>query len=186
MKALTLTEAPSALRAREAITIIVSSLALAISARLVIYFSFSPVPISLHDSVAVFLGIVLGPRRAALAIVLYLLEGVAGLPVFAAGGAGPLYLMGPTGGYLLGFVPAAVLAGGLARMDHHPIRQFLAMLAGGAVVFICGIAHLAHFVGWDNVFAFGLLPFIPGNLFKAFMLSYGGASLFAGIQKLRS
>ncbi len=84
---------------------------------------FTPIPIGLQTLFVLLTGLVLGPLWGASAIVLYLLVGLLGLPVFAAGTGGPAHLAGPTGGYLLGFLPAAVVAGLIARPGHgRPLR----------------------------------------------------------------
>jgi biotin transporter BioY len=114
------------------------------------------------------MGAALGSRRAALAMLLYLLEGTAGMPFFAGGASGPAHLIGPTGGYLLGFVPSAFVIGWFAERgwDRTPPRTFLAMLAGSIVLFACGLTPLAAFVPRGHVLAAGLYPFVVGDLLK--------------------
>ena len=108
-----------------------------------------------------------GARIAAATMLAYMVEGAAGLPVFAAGG-GVAYLVGPTAGYLVGMLAASVVVGELVR------RAGGAMLATGAamalgivIVYAAGAAWLAHFVGADKALSLGVLPFIAGDAAKA-------------------
>jgi len=98
----------------------------------------------------------------------YLLEGAAGLPVFAGGTAGPAVLVGPTGGYLAGFVLAARGVGWLAEhaLDRKVPTALLIFLGGEALIFACGLAVLARFVGLPTVLTVGLWPFLPGDALK--------------------
>ena len=99
---------------------------------------------------------------------LYLGEGLAGLPVFAGPVAGPAYFAGPTAGYLLGFVLAVVVVGGLAERgwDRNPATLFVAMLAGNALLYVPGLLWLQGFTGWDGVLQAGLFPFLFGDALK--------------------
>ena len=105
-------------------------------------------------------------------MVLYLVEGALGLPVFAgtpAHGLGLPYMLGPTGGYLLGFLAVAALMGWLAErgLDRSMPRLFAAMLLGHAVIFTLGWAWLATFVGPAKAWAGGVEPFLLGTLVKS-------------------
>ena len=144
-----------------------ASLCISISAQFSI--PFYPVPFTLQTLTVLLAGIILGPRAGGVAIGLYLLEGAAGLPVFASGNSGLAYMMGPTGGYLLGFLPAAVLVGWLARKgwDRNIVSAFAAMLAGNAVIYVPGILWLGSVIGWDKpVLQFGLGLFVISDLLK--------------------
>lgn len=143
---------------------------------------FTPVPITLQPLAVFLTGAALGSRRGALAMLVYLLEGCAGLPFFAGGAAGAARLVGPTGGYLLGFVPAAFVIGWCAERgwDRTPWRAALAMLAGSVLLFACGLAQLALFVPRERVLAAGLYPFVLGDLLKIAL----GAALLPAIWKL--
>lgn len=148
-----------------------AALLLALSARAAIYLPFTPVPIALHPTVAVMLGIVLGARRAALAVLLYLLQGAIGLPVFSGGG-GIAYLCGPTGGYLLGFLPAAFVAGWIAKNSSLSRgRLVIAAALGHAFIYLFGVLLLAQYVGWSRVFMAGVAPFVPGCILKTLILA---------------
>jgi biotin transport system substrate-specific component len=129
---------------------------------------FSPVPITMQSFFTVLAGVVLGPVWGAVSQVLYLGAGLIGAPVFAGGAAGPGVLAGPTGGYLVGFVAGAWLAGWLAGPGASWLRLALALLAGHAAVFVCGVSHLLLFTAQsvDTALRWGLIPFLPGTALK--------------------
>jgi biotin transport system substrate-specific component len=144
------------------------SLFVALSAQLAIPLPFSPVPVTGQTLAVLLTGMLLGSRRGSLSLLTYLVEGGLGLPVFAGGTAGLARLTGPTGGYLIGFLAAAFLVGMLAERgwDRRTGTTFLAILLGNAVIYAFGLPWLAHFVGGERVLALGVLPFIPGDLWK--------------------
>ena len=147
--------------------VVAASLATAVAAQLAI--PTVPVPITGQTFAVLLTGAVLGPRRGALAMLLYLAEGAAGLPVFAGGAFGAAKLMGPSAGYLLAFPLAAAVTGALASRGWD--RQFgsmlAAMLLGSAVIFVLGLVLLARFVPVGRLLDVGLLPFLPGDLVKS-------------------
>jgi biotin transport system substrate-specific component len=133
---------------------------------------FYPVPMTMQTFVVLMIGTVYGWRLGAATVGLYLLEGMLGLPVFAGTpekGIGLAYMVGPTGGYLAGYVVAAALTGALAGMgwDRRASTTILSMLAGTAVIYAFGLAWLGTVVGWDKpVLAWGLTPFLLGDVLK--------------------
>ena len=148
--------------------VIGASLFVALMAQVSVNLPFSPVPITGQTFAVLLVGAALGSRRGAAALAAYVLEGAAGLPVFAGGAAGVARLFGPTGGYLAGFVIAAWLVGWLAErgLDRDIPTALLAFLAGEAAIFACGLGVLAAFVGAGQVLTLGLIPFIPGEMLK--------------------
>lgn len=135
---------------------------------------FWPVPMTMQPFVILALGLALGWRRAELAVALYLAEGAAGLPVFTDSpqrGIGLAYMVGPTGGYLAGFLAAAVAVGWLAERGFARSigMAFLVCLAGIALIYLPGGAWLAGFVGFEKAIAFGVTPFIAGDALKALL-----------------
>lgn len=163
---------------RALLSVLAASLAVAAAAQVALPLPFSPVPVTLQTVAVVLVGAALGPRLGALAILTYLAEGSAGLPFFAGGTSGPAVLLGPTGGYLVGFVVSAFLAGLLIERGWWPL---LAFGFAGAVVYACGLPWLALFVGAERAPALGLLPFLPGDLVKTVAASLLWAiSLSAG------
>ena len=151
---------------RWAVLMLLGSLFLAICAQL--YVPLQPVPITMQTFGVLLLGMVFGSRLGAATIALYLLEGAAGLPVFAEFKAGLPVLFGPTGGYLFGFVIAAWLVGSLAERgwDRRVLTTALAMLFGNIVLYVPGLIWLAGFVGAENTLAAGFAPFWIGDLLK--------------------
>lgn len=151
----------------------------AAAAQISIPLPFTPVPFTLQPMVVLLGGAALGARLGMSAQVLYLLAGIAGLPVFAASPVlpqGALRLLGPTGGYLLSYPFAAFVAGWLAErgFDRRYLTSVLAMGCGLAVVFACGITWLALFarpagVGFSAALQTGLYPFLPADIIKLFI-----------------
>ena len=144
------------------------SLFVALAAQIAIPLPFSPVPITGQTLAVLLIGALLGSRRGAYSLLLYLAEGALGLPVFAGGRCGLAYMLGPTGGYLMGFVAAAFVTGLLAeqRWDRRARSNALAMLLGNVIIYACGLTWLAHFVGADKALAMGFYPFVAGDLVK--------------------
>jgi biotin transport system substrate-specific component len=147
----------------------------AAAAQISIPLPFTPVPFTLQPMVVLLGGAVLGARLGMAAQVVYLLAGIAGLPVFAASAVlpqGALRLLGPTGGYLMSYPFAAFLTGLLAErgFDRRYLTSALAMGAGLIVVFACGVLWLAFFAGpaagLDVALRTGFYPFIPADIFK--------------------
>ena len=157
-------------RMRDAMLIVATSLAIAVAAQVSVHLPFTPVPITGQTLVVCLAGLLLGSRRAAAAVLLYLVEGAAGLPVFADGGAGLVRLTGVTAGYLFAMPLAAALTGWLAERgwDQSPLRAFCAMLAGSLPILATGTLWLGLFTGdLPRAAALGLVPFIPGDIIKA-------------------
>ncbi len=149
---------------------VVGSLLLTLSAKVSI--PFYPVPLTMQTFVVLAIGFACGWKQGVAAVLLYLLQGACGLPVFAgtpAQGIGWAYMLGPTGGYLLGFVVAAALCGWLAERgwSRSVARTFAAMLLGTLVIYAFGLWRLGSLLGWDKpIFAWGMQPFLIGDVFK--------------------
>ncbi len=126
-----------------------------------------PVPVTLQTLAVLLIGAVYGWRLGLATVLLYLFEGAIGLPVFAGGG-GLAYLVGPTGGFLVGFAAAAALIGWLVERGagRSPQTLFLAMLAGDALIFLVGFAWLTSLFGPATAWTAGVMPFVLGDLFK--------------------
>jgi biotin transport system substrate-specific component len=152
-------------------TVIVLSmtLVLALSARIQV--PFWPVPMTLQTLAVLAIAGLAGPQIAGAAMLGYLAEGAAGLPVFAGSpvhGVGLAYLAGPTGGYLAGMLLASAVVGLLVRRaGGHPLKIGAAMVLGIAIVYALGAAWLSRFVPQDSLLALGVLPFILGDAVKA-------------------
>jgi len=151
---------------RDIALVVGGSLLLALAAQIEI--PLYPVPITGQTFGVLLIGALLGSRRGALAILTYLGWGALGLPVFSGGAGGLAPLVGPTAGYLAGFVPAAFLVGWLCERgwDRSLWLAAVAMLLGNLVIYTCGVYWLAGLVGWDRVFTLGVYPFIFGDVLK--------------------
>jgi biotin transport system substrate-specific component len=144
------------------------SLAVALAAQVAVRLPFTPVPWTLQPLAVLLVGAALGARRGVAALLAYLAEGASGLPVFAGGAAGIAPLLGPSGGYLFGFVAAAGVTGALAERgwDRHFLSTWAAMALGSATLFAFGLAWLSRFTGWSVALDAGFWPFLPGDVLK--------------------
>ena len=184
---------------------ILGTLLLTISAKVKI--PFYPVPMTMQTFVVLFLGITLGPKIGLLTISLYLFEGIFGLPVFAGTpekGIGLAYFMGPTGGYLVGFLAATYVAGSFKYEScfdkfkfkpHLPLalriidaitssikisfKNLIKLIFAVSLIYIFGLLWLGSLIGWDKpIFQFGAQPFLLAELFKMLILSIIAGSLY--------
>ena len=154
------------------LAIILGSLALTISAKIKI--PFYPVPMTMQTFVVLFLGVSLGYKIGLASVGLYLLEGIAGLPVFSNSpekGVGLIYFTGPTMGYLIGFLTASYLASKINSKDN-----FLLVLAkltiATSTIYLLGLLWLGTLIGWDKpIFALGAKPFLLAEIFKIILLA---------------
>lgn len=151
---------------RLALLAVVGSALMAVSAKVQV--PMWPVPMTMQTFAVLVIAMAYGARLAGATILLYLGEGLVGLPVFA-GGAGPAYMMSTTGGYLVGFFVAAVTVGWLAERgwDRNVVQTFLANMLGTAIIFAFGVAWLSVLVGGlGKAYAGGFEPFVVGALAK--------------------
>ena len=122
---------------------------------------FYPVPMTMQTLVVLLIGLAFGAGLGAATVLLYLAEGALGLPVFAGTpekGIGLAYMMGPTGGYLIGFVLAAAVAGWIAERRRDGAGLAAAVIAGTIAIYLPGVLWLARFVGFDQALQLGLVP----------------------------
>lgn len=160
-------EAASARALRFALLAVVGSAIMAVSAQLAVQLGY--VPITMQPFAVMLLGAAFGARLGVATMLLYIAEGVAGLPVFSGFKAGPAVMVGPTAGYIVGFVLAAGLIGWLAERgwDRHIATTILAMLGGIAVIYTLGVAWLSTLIGFEPALVHGIAPFVYGDLIKA-------------------
>lgn len=127
-----------------------------------------PVPMTLQTYAVLVIGAAFGARLAGATVALYLLEGAVGLPMFAGGAGGFVHLIGPTGGYLVGFVFGAVAIGALADRGWNKslLGLLAAMTIGHVIIFALGLLQLQLFVGWPMAVSTGLTPFVLGSVVK--------------------
>ena len=135
---------------------------------------FYPVPMTMQTLVVLFLGITLGWKLGLATIALYLFEGIIGLPVFSGTpekGSGIIYFFGPTMGYLLGFVFAAMLCG-IFKFNKNITSNFLKLILSVSVIYVLGVIWLGTLIGWDKpIIELGVTPFLLAELFKVALLS---------------
>jgi biotin transport system substrate-specific component len=166
---------------RATLLAIAGSALLALSAKFQV--PFYPVPMTMQTLVVLLIGIGFGFPLGVATVLLYLAEGAAGLPVFAGTpekGIGLAYMVGPTGGYLLGFALAGAIAGWIAERRRDPGALALAVVAGSIAIYAPGVLWLASFVGFDKAIELGLVPFLWGDVLKAALalaLALSGAAM---------
>ena len=146
-------------------TIVICSFILILSAKIKV--DLYPVPMTLQPLAVLMIAMLCGRFIAVSAVSLYLLQGMVGIPVFAYGGGLP-YLLGPTGGFLFGFLLASILTGELADRGWGKslFKSVFAMLIGLLIIYICGVFQLSVLKGFDFAIINGLKPFIVGDLYK--------------------
>jgi biotin transport system substrate-specific component len=134
------------------------------------------VSVTLQTLFTLISGAVLGPYFGALSMIVYILLGVAGLPVFSRGQSGLGVLFGPTGGYLIGFVLSAIAIGLIVRLKEKPGYLWLcfAMAAGIVILDVCGVVQLALITGLplENAAILGALVFVPTDVVKILIGAY--------------
>ncbi|MCK0120792.1 MAG: biotin transporter BioY [Yoonia sp.] len=159
-------------RAKQAIMVILGVAVLALTAKMQFFIPGNPVPVTLTTFAVLTIGAGYGARLGALTIAGYLALGAMGLDVFAGSSAekaGLVYMMGGTGGYLVGYMLAALALGVAARKgwDRNVVTMGLAMLVGSALIYIPGLLWLHQFAsGWEQTLAWGITPFLIGDALK--------------------
>ena len=157
---------------RSFIVIILGSIALTVSAKLKI--PFYPVPMTMQTFVVLFLGLSFGYKIGLATVGLYLLEGIAGFPVFSNSpekGIGLVYFTGPTMGYLVGFLVASFLSAFINIKDNFTII-FLKLLMSVSTIYILGILWLGTVIGWDKpIISLGVTPFLLAEFLKITILT---------------
>ncbi len=164
-KDLTMTENAQQLR----MTVYASLFAALITAGAYIFIPIGPIPIVLQNMFVLLTGLLLGPRWGLASVGVYLLAGLCGLPVFAGGTGGIGRLFGPTGGYLIGYLPGVFLAGWISKKgNHQPVFDVLAMIAAMIAIYGLGVSWLQFMSGMSpgKSLAVGMVPFLPGDAVK--------------------
>ena len=157
---------------RVIIITIIGSLLLTLSAKIKI--PFYPVPMTMQTFVVILLGITLGYKLALATVGLYLIEGILGLPVFSNSpekGIGISYFLGPTMGYLIGFIFASFLAG-YFKYNSNYLLTFFKLAISTSIIYLFGVLWLGNLIGWDKpILEFGVYPFLFAELFKLLLLT---------------
>jgi biotin transport system substrate-specific component len=128
-----------------------------------------PVPIVLQNMFVFLTGLLLGSRWGLASLAVYLMAGACGLPVFAGGSGGIARFAGPTGGFLLGYLPVVFLVGWIGeRRPGRLVRDVTGMICGTVVLYACGVSWLAMVTGMPltKALAVGMLPFLVGDGLK--------------------
>ncbi len=159
----------------QAALILGASLAIGLLSQVAIPLPMTPVPLTLQTFAVLLTGLTLGRKLGTAAVLAWLAEGAIGLPVFAGGVGGAAWLLGPTGGYLIGFAFAAALVGWLAERhwDRRPLTAALAMALGSAVIYAFGVVGLLRFEPLSLAVMQGVVPFLPGDLIKIAVATLG-------------
>jgi biotin transport system substrate-specific component len=161
-----------------------ASALIAIAAQVAIPLPFTPVPLTLQPLAVIFIGVALGSKRGAAAAILYLLEGASGLPVFAQGHGGPLWLVGATAGFLWSYPFAAYVAGFVSERGWGSsiLRAVTGMLLALGVIYLGGWSWLAVLTDARTAFASGVAPFVFADIVKVAI----GAALLPKAQQILS
>ena len=160
----------SALRIKQALLVLAGIAILAVAAKIKV--PMWPVPITMGTFAVLTIGAAYGPRLGLVTILGYMIVGALGFDVFAGSSAekfGLTYMMGGTGGYLVGYVLATVALGALAQRgwDRSVVWMALAMLLGNVLIYVPGLAWLGQLYGWDKpILEWGLTPFLLGDAIK--------------------
>ena len=152
---------------------LIGSIVLAISSKIKI--PFYPVPMTMQTLVVLIIGIGLGWKLGLATVSLYLFQGIIGLPVFSGtpeNGIGLIYFIGPTMGYLLGFLVAVYISGKFIY-DSNLIKNFLKLLVATSFIYFLGMAWLGNLIGWDKpIFQLGAQPFLLAELLKILIATF--------------
>jgi len=151
-------------------TVVICSILLVLSAKIKV--DLYPVPMTLQPLAILMIAMLCGRNISVASVSLYLFQGIIGLPVFAYGGGLP-YLMGPTGGFLLGFLFVAIVIGDLADRGwgKNLFKSIVAMLLGLFIIYFFGILQLSIIKGFDYAILTGMKPFIVGDFYKLLLAS---------------
>jgi len=157
----------------DALLILTGSILIALCSHLSVTTPLTHVPFTLQNHAVLFISACLGPRRAVACIAAYLLEGAMGYPVFAHGRFGVACLLGPTGGYLMSYLPVSFIVGYL--FERFPNANALTRLGffsiGSAITLVFGAMYLSTFIGWQAAIMLGMVPFLLTDAIKTVALT---------------
>ena len=164
------------LKARDILNVALFSALAAIGAFIHIPLPFSPVPITLQTLFTYMAGALLGGYLGALSQLIYILIGISGLPIFAGGNAGPSVLIGPTGGYIVGFIVGAFVIGKMteAKKNSGLLWLLTCMIVGTTIIYISGVTQLMNWmkIDFEKAVIMGVAPFIAGDVLKMVVAAY--------------
>jgi biotin transport system substrate-specific component len=172
----------------QAALVVSASFFVALCARVTVPLPFTPVPLTLQNFAVLLVGLALGSRRGAMALVLYLMEGALGLPVFnPTGPGGIVQVLGPTGGYLMAYPVVAFVSGWVSEAGTKSFRRYaVAATLGEVVLFAGGLTWLTVWTrgSWWQAAHFGLYPFVFAEVAKV-MAAAGLAARLPRLGKAR-
>jgi len=170
--------------ALDVLLVVGASMVIALAAQIAIAVPFTPVPLTMQPLAVLLVGITLGSTRGAAAAALYLLEGFSGLPVFAQGHGGAVWLAGPTAGYLFSYPCAAFVAGWFSERGwgSSTLRAVAGMLVALGVIYLGGWSWLSAFAGAHGAWVAGVRPFILADIVKVAI----GAAFLPQLQRFVS
>ena len=157
--------------------VVFGTLLLTVSAKIKV--PFYPVPMTMQTFVVVLIGITMGWKLGLTTILIYLFEGAIGFPVFAGTpekGIGITYMMGPTGGYLVGFILSVFIAG-FVNLNKNIFVKFLLILLSISSIYLVGVPWLAYLAGWEIAYVWGIKNFILAEFFKIAILAMSAEKL---------
>jgi biotin transport system substrate-specific component len=161
-----------------------------LAAQVSFHLGYTPVPITLQTFPVLLVGAALGPIRGAASLTLYLLLGIAGVPLYSEQKHGWAVFSGATSGYIVGFVLAAALVGSLAERgwDRKFSSAVASMLTGSVVIYVCGAVWLRHYLhlNWANTLEDGVYPFVPFDLVKLYLAAATLPSAWKLVARLKS
>ncbi len=157
---------------KQILLVVMGVVVLATSAQLSI--PLQPVPLTFQSATVILIGMAYGARLGTAVIISYLIAGICGIPVFADFSAGIAKFLGPTGGYLVGFLPAAFLSGYLAQRGwaRYVLSSFVVACLAAACIFLLGFLVLMNFVGTQRAFLLGVKPFLITEAIKLLAVSF--------------
>jgi biotin transporter BioY len=170
-----------------ALAVFAGSLLMVASAQVYITLPFTPVPITAQTLSVMVLGSLLGSKKGPLSVLLYVLYGALGFPVFSENSGGAHILVGATGGYILGFVLSAYIIGKFTERgwDRVLSKSLIAMFIGQFFIFVPGLLWLARYVGFENVLSQGFYPFVIGGIIKTLLAGTSSVLVWKLIDKLK-
>lgn len=160
--------------------VVLGSVFLALVSQVAIYLPYTPVPISMQTFGVLMLVLIQGKTKSIASISLYLVQATAGLPVLAGGEVNPAWFLAPRAGYLIGFLACAWLTGTMLERRNNPsfLWILLSLACGHFATLALGMAWLSTFVGWNNAFTAGVVPFIPGTILKTLAAACASKPIF--------
>jgi biotin transporter BioY len=169
------------------LAVFMGSLLIVLGAQIYITLPFTPVPITGQTLSVLVVGSLLGSSRAPLSVLLYILYGAIGFPVFSENSGGIQFLMGATGGYIFGFILCAYIVGKFTEKGWDRIlgKSLFAMLLGQFLIFAPGLLWLSQYVGFENVLEKGFYPFVLGGVIKTLLAGSSSVLVWKLIEKLK-